>query len=219
MFVRNRENIDFKYRKRGKCVVLKANTVTFIEDTFATPEELRSCYGQRIEVISKDFEDKAVNSVNKNEIKKVVEVQQDNVIDNLLAEVEKELKEEEDKKQIKEVKDFLEGNTDKLPEGTKEIEEDEANRLLVQAGLGDEINTVVTSINDLNKEKEDEVNSLSVKAEIEEMFKLEDSNKGDEENKDEGNKLLNENKEVKKVVQKKVQTKAGKGRGRKAKNK
>ena len=93
------------------------------------------------------------------------------------------------------------------------VEEDEANRLLVQAGLGDELNVSVNApfekdigdyFDEEGNEIVDEANSLLIKTE---PNVVSDSN------------TSKENKEVKKVVQKKTQTKAGKGRGRKAKNK
>lgn len=157
MFVRNRKDVDFKYRKSGKCIVLKANTITFVDDSLVTAKELMNCYGQRIEIINQ--------ATNNTEVVKEsvvpVEVQEpvnNENINNILSQIEEELKLNENTdikvdealNENTDVKDFLEGKTDKLPEGTEELEEDEVLKLLVQAGLGNEVN-VNPSVNNTDE--------------------------------------------------------------------
>ena len=55
MFVKNKENLDFKYRKNGYLALLKANTVSYVDETKVTAKELLACYGQRIDIISREL--------------------------------------------------------------------------------------------------------------------------------------------------------------------
>ena len=146
MFVRNRKNIDFNYNKSGKVIVLKANTVTLVDDSLVTAKELINCYGQRIEIIGQGVEEAPKEVVNKEVQKPAPQPASDKVLEDILEQVQKELdKAAQDKAPVTdedkinevinentEVKAFLEGETNELPEGTEEIDEDEVNKLLLQ---------------------------------------------------------------------------------------
>ena len=165
MFVRNRENIDFKYWTSGKCILLKASTVTFVDESIVSAKKLKDCFGQRIEIInqatnnSEAHKEAVISEVKKAQVQPVADNEN---IDNILSQIEEELKLNEDKaaptvedalNENKEIKDFLEGETDNLPEGTEEINDDEFLKLLVQAGIGDEVNVnpPVNNTNEVNK--------------------------------------------------------------------
>ena len=115
MFVRSRLSKDIVYRKRGKSWVIKAGTVTYIDENQVTAKELRELYSTRIEIISMDkLESMEINipvkeEVKKEEIKKVQiekskpvisntkpvvtkKHKEDDVIDRLLAEIKDEVK-------------------------------------------------------------------------------------------------------------------------------
>ena len=148
MFVRNRASIDFKYRKSDYLVVLKANTVTYVDENKVSAKELRGCYGQRIEIISRDIaEDIATPHTVEEAIKKEApkatkiikkEELNDSFIEKVLEEIEGEVKKEETSTpEIKEDKTceevaqqvvaFLSGGTDKLVEG-KVIKGEDSNK-------------------------------------------------------------------------------------------
>lgn len=159
MFVRNRKNIDFKYNKSGKVIVLKANTVTLVDDSLVTAKELINCYGQRIEIIGQGVAEAPKEEVVNKEVQKPApQPASDKVLEDILEQVQKELdKAAQDKAPVTdedkinevinentEVKAFLEGEINELPEGTEEIDEDEVNKLLLQVE-GDK-NTVVDEV-------------------------------------------------------------------------
>lgn len=143
MFVRNKTKVDFKYRKGEKCIILKAGTVTLVEDGVVSARELLSCYGQRIEVIGQNSKPVAFKTTpvafKTTPVKKEEELSaptslkgiknEETFIDDLLAEVNAELGEVADTGN-KEVDDFLNGETDVLPEGTEEITDEEVLELL-----------------------------------------------------------------------------------------
>lgn len=54
MFVRSRMEKDVIYRRKGGVWVIKAGSVTFIDENKVTARELKSLYGSRIEIISRD---------------------------------------------------------------------------------------------------------------------------------------------------------------------
>ena len=54
MFIRSRMEKDVTYRRKGHVWLIKANSVTFIDENKVTANELKSLYGSRIEVISRD---------------------------------------------------------------------------------------------------------------------------------------------------------------------
>lgn len=55
MFVKNKEKIDFHYRKGTYLAVLKALTVSYVDENKVSARELLDCYGQRIDIISRDL--------------------------------------------------------------------------------------------------------------------------------------------------------------------
>ena len=110
MFVKNKESIDFKYRKGAYLVVLKAGTVTYVDETKVTARELVGCYGQRIDVISRELtEEIAPKALKEEKVSKKEEVKKeekkpevvkkeelsDSFIDEILNEIKKEEKKPE----------------------------------------------------------------------------------------------------------------------------
>ena len=112
MFVRSKMSIPVKYNKGNDFIELKPNTVTYVSDALITAQELKNCYGERIEIMSND------------QVEAHVEEQ---IIDNEIAEGDEANTGDE------EVDDFLNGKTDIVPEGTVEITEEEALKLKAQA--------------------------------------------------------------------------------------
>ena len=45
---------DVKYAKSTGAVLIKANTVTFVDDNLVTAKELKDCYGNRITIMSQE---------------------------------------------------------------------------------------------------------------------------------------------------------------------
>lgn len=112
MFVRSKMSIPVKYNKGNDFIELKPNTVTYVSDALITAQELKNCYGERIEIMSNDqVETNIENQIIENEIAKGDEA---NTGD-------------------EEVDDFLNGKADVVPKGTVEITEEEALKLKAQA--------------------------------------------------------------------------------------
>ena len=88
---------DVKYSKSTGAILIKANTVTLIDDNLVTAKELKDCYGSRITIMSQEN----------------VEQYMGDLANTGNADVDA----------------FLNGETDELPEGTKEIDNEEALRL------------------------------------------------------------------------------------------
>ena len=133
MFVKSKMNIPAKYNKGSDCIVLKPNTITFVDDTKVTAKELLDCYGQRIDIISdgvieaEGLHQQVVVEEPKAEAK-LEERKEDLTLDSLnsiLAEIEDGEKVENKE----EIEFFLNGETDELPEGTEEITNEEAEEL------------------------------------------------------------------------------------------
>ena len=110
MFVKNKASIDFKYRKSGYLAILKAGTVSYVDESKVSARELIGCYGQRIDVISRDLveeiaphaikeEKAALKEAIKKEAPKAKEIVKkeelnDSFIEKVLGEIEKEEKAE-----------------------------------------------------------------------------------------------------------------------------
>ena len=106
MFVKNRESRDFHYRKNGKLTVLKAGTVSYVDENLVTSKELIACYGQRIEVISRDLvaevapqaiaeeKEASLKSSIKEPLKKVETVKKEDLNDSFIEKVLNEIKDE-----------------------------------------------------------------------------------------------------------------------------
>jgi hypothetical protein len=149
MFVKNKSSIDFNYRKNGYLAVLKAGTVSYVDENIVSARDLISCYGQRIDVISlDDIETPALKKEHTKkpaEVKKVAEKKpsiikkeelDESFIEKVLGEIEEENKAPDLKDELVKileannaVADFLEGKTDELPEGTEIITNEEAEKL------------------------------------------------------------------------------------------
>ena len=97
MFVKSSMDRDVKYSKSTGAILIKANTVTLIDDNLVTAKELKDCYGSRITIMSQEN----------------VEQYMGDLANTGNADVDA----------------FLNGETDELPEGTKEIDNEEALRL------------------------------------------------------------------------------------------
>lgn len=109
MFVRSRMEKDAIYRRKGGVWVIKAGSVTFIDENKVTARELKSLYGSRIEIISRDkLEDEEVKIPVKKEIK---------------ALEDKKVKVEANKKPLDEVliKDILTEIKDEIPVKKEEV--------------------------------------------------------------------------------------------------
>lgn len=113
MFVKNKEKIDFNYRKSGYLAVLKAESVTYVDETKITAKELKDCYGQRIDIISRELaleiapKVEEAKKAEKNVAPKKVETVKkedlnDSFIEKILGEIEGEdkVKKEEKKPEI-----------------------------------------------------------------------------------------------------------------------
>lgn len=102
MFVRSRLSKDIVYRKRGKDWVIKAGTVTYIDENQVSAQELRKLYSTRIEIMSRERLEAIEKEIPiKEEIEKIqgiTEVQVDKskkeekvrTIDEILTEIKKE---------------------------------------------------------------------------------------------------------------------------------
>ena len=95
---------DVKYSKSTGAIVIKANTVTYVDDNLVTAKELKDCYGSRISIMSPELVEEIIGEVAE------------------FANTGDEA-----------VDDFLNGKTDELPEGTEEISNEEALRLQKEA--------------------------------------------------------------------------------------
>ena len=152
MFVKNKEKIDFQYRKGPYLAVLKALTVSYVDESKVSAEELLACYGQRIDIISRDLAMQIAPHVkeDKKEVKrkapKIVEtIKKEELNDKFIGKILEEiggapsvpdepedlvLDDSEPITGDKDIDDFLNGKTDKLPEGTQIISDEEAQKLL-----------------------------------------------------------------------------------------
>ena len=129
--------------------MLKAGTVSQVDETKVSAKELLACYGQRITVISLD-ETCEAPSVKENLVKEVKaettgveKIKKEDLNDNFINQILDEIKGDEAdtdtdtdteldevyKKAAEGVIAFLNGETDKLPDGTEVISEDEAKKL------------------------------------------------------------------------------------------
>ena len=136
MFVKNKEKIDFKYRKGNYLAILKALSVSYIDETKVTAQELINCYGQRIDIISRDVaaevtpevkEEKKVEKVQPTVSKKEVTVKKSDLDDSFLEKVLGEIKEEENNcgnpEGTETTTEGTEEGTETNPEGTEEDNE------------------------------------------------------------------------------------------------
>ena len=116
MFVRSNMDIPVRYSKSSGSVILKPNTVTFVEETIVTAKELKDCYGDRISILSDEIVEQIIEEDKK-------------------AEQDLEVADTPDESNTGDeaVDNFLNGKTDEVPEGTEEITEEEALKLKAQA--------------------------------------------------------------------------------------
>ena len=99
MFIRSLMNRDVIYRKGGFSWVIKAGTVTSIDENRVSAKELKNLYGSRIIVISRDAEEDKVAEmiikkqekvIKENEVKSPVGVLDETSIDAIIAQIEAE---------------------------------------------------------------------------------------------------------------------------------
>ena len=97
MFVKNKESIDFNYRKNDYLAVLKANTVSYVDENKVTPQELLACYGQRIDIISRELaaelDPKIIKEKKEPKVKKVETVKKEDLNDSFIKKVLNEITE------------------------------------------------------------------------------------------------------------------------------
>lgn len=148
MFVKSFMKQEVIYRKSAGDTVLKPMTVTFVDESIVSAEELKNCYGDRIAIIPVGKEENVVKEmagvqaevtekVKTEELKETVNGEQPTTKsedeagtpDVIAAELDDLLKDFEGNSNVPEIKDFLEGKTDKLPEGTEVITKEEAEKL------------------------------------------------------------------------------------------
>jgi hypothetical protein len=63
MFVKSSMGRDVKYSKSTGAILIKANTVTLIDDNLVTVKELKDCYGDRITIMSQEAVDQLVGEL------------------------------------------------------------------------------------------------------------------------------------------------------------
>jgi hypothetical protein len=63
MFVKSSMGRDVKYSKSTGAILIKANTVTLIDDKLVTAKELKDCYGNRITIMSQEAVDQFVGEL------------------------------------------------------------------------------------------------------------------------------------------------------------
>ena len=190
MFVKSNMSREVRYHKSRGVIVLKPNTVTFVDDNVVSAKELKDCYGDRINIMSRDVVEKLIVETAPEITEDVVEEIKVNneVIEPVIKPVETSFSDEENENEgevtggaapvdpLSELEDvigevdvtevnnedeapkrktlaeilaekeaekvntgndeidaFLNGETDKVPEGTQEITEDEALKLQEEA--------------------------------------------------------------------------------------
>lgn len=242
MFVRSRMEKDVTYRRKGNVWVIKANSVTYIDENKVRAKELKSLYGSRIEIMSRDVLEEMEKEipVNKEVVKKVekknpvenIEKPLDNtMLNDILSEIKKEIKEE--KVEVKEdvidpIKDTLMGNVELTV-----VKPDAITEIPIQVTVGDEIKDKLEVQTVPLQVKKDEFGNIvldpvevqtaemteeQIKDKLEVQSSTVEEGKGiptlkEEENKKGKEEKDKENKTIKKVVAKKAVT--GKRRGRK----
>ncbi len=126
MFVKSKMNSPAKYYKGADCVILKPNTVTFVDDTKVTAKELMDCYGQRIEVLSAMTDEVRVTESSSRvekpveEKKVVLQERKEDLTLKSLSDILKEI-EEEKKEEVPEVKEEVK---EEVPEVKEEVKEE-----------------------------------------------------------------------------------------------
>ena len=102
MFVKSRMAKDVTYRRKGTDWIIKAGTITYIDENKVTAKELKEFYGSRIYIISRESLDNIENNIPvKKEVKLVENKKKDNfetskkttnnVIDTIIKEIKEEM--------------------------------------------------------------------------------------------------------------------------------
>ena len=150
---------EVRYHKSTGSIILKPNTVTYVDDSLVTAKELTDCYGNRISVMSKELVEEYIANAAPVEVEDEVledELEENDSDEGVIAggaapistnELENEGTgngSDEDTQDSteedltsntgdKDVDDFLNGETTIVPEGTQEIDEEEALKLQKEA--------------------------------------------------------------------------------------
>ena len=175
MFVRSLMDRDVVYRKGGTDWVIKAGTATYVDESKVSARELKGLYGSRIIIVSRDaVEDEVARplltqKVEDKQFPKKVEVPKldEDLIDDIITQIEKEAENEEAKRLAEEkAKKEAEEKAKKLEE---ERIEKEAKRLAEEKAKKLEEEKIKRLIEEQKKEidkksKEDKKVSKSVKA-------------------------------------------------------
>lgn len=133
MFVRSRIDKPLVFRKNGKSWTLKPHSITLIDDPTVTAQELKGCYGSRVDVISGDGEYHAHEGgrqIHKSSVQSKIEPKKSQIeenkvksLDDILEEVNQELDKSDDSKEMDNIENnrtdsdaLVEGTNDNIPE-------------------------------------------------------------------------------------------------------
>ena len=60
MFIKSNMSREVRYNKSSGSIVLKPNTVTYVDENLVTAKELKDCYGDRINIMSRETVEKFI---------------------------------------------------------------------------------------------------------------------------------------------------------------
>lgn len=95
MFVKSKMSIPVKYYKGSNCILIKPNTITYVEDGKISAKELRDCYGQRIEIISGVMAEVTPEKLERDTTEVIGDID-DSFIEDVLNEIDNEEENEEE---------------------------------------------------------------------------------------------------------------------------
>ena len=186
MFVKSNMAKEVKYNKSKGSIVLKPNTVTYVDDNLVSAKELKDCYGDRISIMSRSLVERIIVETAPKSIDSVIDEIKvnDEVVEPKLDPVNTKISdgtEDEDDSENgdddsengddegavtggaasvedstsntgdEEIDAFLNGETDKVPEGTTEISEKEALKLKEEADKKEEKKVVKKGVRKASK--------------------------------------------------------------------
>ena len=181
MFVKSNMAKEVKYNKSKGSIVLKPNTVTYVDDNLVSAKELKDCYGDRISIMSRSLVeriivetapkdvDNLIDTVKEEKVEPVEETGKDETSEEIEQKTMNEENENHEEEQDgseednseeddlisntgdDEIDSFLNGETDKVPEGTIEISENEALKLKEEADKKEEKKAVKKGVRKASK--------------------------------------------------------------------
>lgn len=95
MFVKNLSKTDLTYRGNNKVILLKAGKVTRIDDTYATPQDIKNAFLNHVDIIN-SYEDLGIANFIKE-----IDGNKEEAIEEIIEDIKEESK-EESKEDIKE---------------------------------------------------------------------------------------------------------------------